>query len=364
MKFLKIAAALISAVFLGGCIDISVTDYEPDVTEKEILTDSFLTERQLYDRLTEEMKKGNLFIELDGVADDELLASVCREIEHDFPEYYWMNYNRYIATTNCESTVSFHGADAYDSNEILNKLSQTEAAADEIISAMPSGLDDYEKILYVHDYIANNTVYAKDKIGVEEMGTWDGAYGCLVLGEAVCGGYSAGFSYLMKKLGIECGVVTGDVADENGETIGHAWNYVMVNHKYYWLDVTWNDTDDEDNSVLHTYFLIDDLRMNKNRVLKKEQYFVPSCFSMDDNFCVRNKAYITVYNPEAVGEAMAVAPTAGKIELMFANKQAYDNAFTGLLDNGELWTLTEYDEVSDSIKYVTNDNMYALCILY
>ncbi len=370
MKLLKMAAVLISSVFLAGCIDVTVSDYMPSVDEQQATVSSaYLNEQEIYDGLTAEMAKGNLLIDLNGIFEDDMLTAVLNRIGNDFPEYYWIGYKYYIATTSgtfmeTTSTVSFHGTDAYEPQVILDKLSEIEAAANEIISSMPQGLDDFEKALYVHDYIANNTVYATEKKGVDEIGTWDTAYGCLVLGEAVCGGYAKAFSYVMKQLGIDCGVVTGEVSDENGENVGHAWNYVMIENKYYWLDVTWDDNDDETNPVSHTYFLIDDMRMNKNRILHKEQFFVPTCYSMEQNYFVRYNSYFTVYVAEDVGKALMSSPTERKVELMFASKQAYDTAFTSLFDNGDLWTLTEYADIGESVSYSKNDNMYVISIQY
>ncbi|MBR5513095.1 MAG: hypothetical protein IKV85_03790 [Ruminococcus sp.] len=370
MKLLKLVALFISSVFLVGCIDITVTDYAPSVDrEQNTSSDSYMSEQEVYDGLVQEMAKGNLLIDLYGVFEDDTLTAVLRRIENDFPEYYWIGYEYYLVKSSgtfmeTTSTVSFHGADAYEPQVVLDKLYEIEAASNQILSSIPQGLDDFEKALYVYDYIANTTVYATDRKGVDEIGTWDTVYGCLVLGEAVCGGYSKAFSYVMKRLGIDCGVVTGEVADENGENVGHAWNYIMIDNKYYWLDLTWDDTDDETDPVSHTYFLIDDMRMNKNRILHKEQFFVPTCYSMEQNFFVRYDSYLTVYNAEDVGQAMMSSPDEGKVELMFSSKQAYDAAFTSLFENGELWSLTEYADISESVSYSKNDNMYVLSIQY
>lgn len=373
MKLLKIAAAWVSSVFLVGCIDITVSDYTPSISEEQqtAVSDVYMDEQAIYDGLTQEMAKGNLLIDLDGRLEDDVLTAALNRIRHDFPEYYWIDYEYYVTKTTISgspesvtTTVSFHGADAYDSQVILNKLYEIEAVSNEILSSMPQGLDDFEKALYVHDYIANNTVYSTAKMGVEEIGTWDTAYGCLVLGDAVCGGYANAFSYVMKRLGIDCGVVTGDVADENGESVGHAWNYVMIDNIYYWLDVTWDDTDDESNPVNHTYFLIDDMHMNKNRILHKNQFFVPTCFSMDQNYFVRYNSYLTVYIAEDVGTALMSSPTERKVELMFASEQAYRDAFTNLFDNGDLWTLTEYADIGERVSYSKYDNMCAISIQY
>ena len=361
MKCLKTAAsALCGAFLLTGCESVPYTGF----SETEVSTQQFsIDEESLYSSLVEELQQGSTTIDFDGSFSNESMSAAHQRIKQRYPEFFWIDSYVTIEENN-RITCNFDAMPEASTEKISAMMTEIENAADLIISSIPDGLDDFGKILYVHDYIAENTVYATEKKGVDEIGLWDTAYGCLVQGEALCGGYSDGFSYVMKRMGIECGVVSGESADETGQMTGHAWNYVMLNGKYYWLDLTWNDTDDEKNPVIHSYFLIDDTRMSKNRIIGKNQFFVPSCYSMEDNFFVRHNGYITVYSPDAVGAAIVSSPAAGKVEMMFADKTAYDSALKGLFEDGALWELTEYAEISESVSYMTNDDMYVLSIQY
>ena len=361
MKRLKILISLTLMMLMCGC-EITMEKVTSEVSETETEFNGYLDEETIYDILVTELAQGKSVIEFDKVIDVDVLNAIITRIEHEYPEYYWLSKTRTITTSNRYTTVDFNTVEILNEEQTKAEFQVLEAAADEIISAMPAGLDDYGKILFIHDYLAENVVYATDKVGIETEGLWDTAYGSLVQGYAVCGGYADGFTYLMKRLGIESGVVYGEVSDENGNQTGHAWNYVYLNNMYYWLDLTWDDTDDENNPVTHFYFLIDDRHMNKNRVLRKNQYFVPACYSMDENFYVRNDSYITYYTAEAVGLAVLSSPYDDKIELMFADKLSYDTAVKDLLENGKLWELPECDGISDSVSYSLNDDMYAICI--
>lgn len=360
MNVFKAAALLLTgAILLTGCESIPYTVY----SETESHTESSVDAEMLYSALVEGLQQGSMSVTVDGTFFHETMTDVHKRIEQRYPEFFWIDSYVTIEENN-RITCNFDAMPEASTEKISAMMTEIENAADSIISSIPNGLDDFGKILYVHDYIAENTVYATDKKGVDEIGLWDTSYGCLVQGKALCGGYSDGFSYVMKRMGIECGVVSGETADENGQMTGHAWNYVMLNNKYYWLDLTWNDTDDEKNPVIHSYFLIDDTRMSKNRVVGKNQFFVPSCYSMEDNYYVRHNSYITIYSPDAVGEAIISSPTAGKVEMMFADKSAYDDALKGLFEDGELWELTEYAKISESVSYMTNDDLYVLSIQY
>ena len=53
--------------------------------------------------------------------------------------------------------------------------------------------DDYEKALYIHDYIVNKCRYLEESDNTEYEST---AYGCLVEGVANCEGYAKAFNIM------------------------------------------------------------------------------------------------------------------------------------------------------------------------
>lgn len=115
---------------------------------------------------------------------------------------------------------------------------------------------DYKKILYIHDWIVNNSKYnqALNKSNRSNI------YGILKEKEATCGGYAKTFKYLMDKFNINCIIVQGK-ATNNNETEYHAWNYVELDEKWYGVDCTWDDPIIQGNvpegtqKLSHTYFL-------------------------------------------------------------------------------------------------------------
>lgn len=96
--------------------------------------------------------------------------------------------------------------------------------------------NDYDKILYIHDWLAENIKYDETMARTNK----DTIYGALVEGEAVCGGYAKAFKYLMDKLNINTIIVQGIGINEQGQE-NHAWNYVQLDGKWYGIDCTWDD---------------------------------------------------------------------------------------------------------------------------
>lgn len=101
-------------------------------------------------------------------------------------------------------------------------------------------MDDYEKELYIHDFILTHTVYDSESDNNENM------YGCLINGRANCKGYTAAFSYILRKLDIQSTAVIGEITDLGKETTGHTWNLVKINDEYVYADICWDDITSED----------------------------------------------------------------------------------------------------------------------
>lgn len=93
---------------------------------------------------------------------------------------------------------------------------------------------DYDKVKAVHDYLIMLNQYDW---------CYGGAFNTLYLRSAACNGYAYSFYAIMKELGIPA---TCEYSTD------HEWNSVLVDGKWYNIDVTW---DDYGKSVGYEYFL-------------------------------------------------------------------------------------------------------------
>ena len=83
-----------------------------------------------------------------------------------------------------------------DKKEAMDLAYKTQGILDEVIK---DGMSDYEKELAIHDYIVNNCSYGASAANDNSEYS---AYGAIVNGKAVCGGYAAAMNLLMKFLQI------------------------------------------------------------------------------------------------------------------------------------------------------------------
>ena len=130
-------------------------------------------------------------------------------------------------------------------NEINKKM-------DEISSkVLTNELSIEDKILKIHDYIVNNTTYDEAKAkGVSKYKS-NKAYGSLIEGYAVCGGYADAMALFLDRF---------NVTNYKVSSKTHVWNAVYINEKWLHLDLTWDDPitlNSTTSTLTHKFYLID-----------------------------------------------------------------------------------------------------------
>lgn len=145
----------------------------------------------------------------------------------------------------------------YTASDITTINDKINDIINEIITPNAS---DEEKIKTIHDYIINNSKYdsARSDQNIINYKS-DIAYGPLLEGYGICGGYTDAMELFLEKLNIE----SYRISSEN-----HVWNAVYLNNNWYHLDLTWDDpvTPNSQDLLQHDFFLI-----NTNRLIELEK---------------------------------------------------------------------------------------------
>ena len=163
-------------------------------------------------------------------------------------------------------------------------------AADQILAEAPADGSDYDKALFVHDYLVEHVTYNTKAMG-SGFSVSHTAYGAIVKHSAVCSGYAAAYAYLLDRLGVNCLCFDGSTYNDDGtidDDGGHTWNCAELDGKWYWVDVTWDDPLDGSGHELggpvrHEYCFVDDSKIFESRVLDAEYDDVPACTDMTLN---------------------------------------------------------------------------------
>ena len=299
-----------------------------------------------YQKIVQGLEEGQESIALTG-ADASNIENVYKAVCNDYPEFFWLTGGYSYETT----TYLFGGPGSfvlkpdisYDQEKLKDLREAFSAKTEEILRSAPTD-DVYEKILYIHDYIVDQTSYNYDDYINNRLSPDDesyNAYGCLVQHSAVCAGYSEAFQWLMKASGIPCICVSGKSL-KNGEN--HAWNCVMIDDAYYYIDVTWDDpvhTDGGPETIEHDYFCITTAELLETHIIEPGQN-EPMCVDNKYDYYVHNGRWFDHYDREELLQVIRNDIGSGKniSEFKFSSKEDAVQAYNELMEDNRLYEIS------------------------
>ena len=290
---------------------------------------------------------------------DEAIDLVFDYVMADHPEIFYVDGYKYTNYTidNVITKIGFSGAYTYTEDEVKEKQKLINQAVNECLAGAPSSTDDYYAIKYVYEYLIKNTEYDVDNPDNQNI--------CSVFIDhrSVCNGYSKAAQYLLNKLGIKCTLVTGTVNTKKSSGVRHAWNLVLCNDAYYYLDVTWGDSsyqigngENADTTKLpevnYDYLNVTTDEISKNHVISDEIY-MPVCNSMTDNYYVREDEYFTSAELVLVGELFdrRYQDGSSNVVIKCATADIYDQLFEQLITQRKVFDYLQGD--TSSVSYTT-----------
>lgn len=181
----------------------------------------------------------------------------------DYPELFWFDENTVAVSISYSTSYNFRKKiytikvnKVYVTASVCDIYEDTQKAMENIELLKSSienleveGDDYYTKVKFIHDYVAKKVKYNL------QAPYKDTALGVFIEPfEVVCEGYSESVKLLCDKENIPCISVIGNV--NMSKKTAHMWNYIqMEDGKWYGLDCTWDDLDNETNPVKYQYFL-------------------------------------------------------------------------------------------------------------
>lgn len=128
----------------------------------------------------------------------------------------------------------------------VKKADKMMKLAEEKIKKENPNADQAHLVLAIHDYIILNTKYADyDLPHYGQYYVWS----AFLNKQIVCIGYAGTFYQMCRDMGIPCRLIPS--AEYNN--VGHAYNLVKLDGKWYWVDSCWDDYGG--NRVSYNYFL-------------------------------------------------------------------------------------------------------------
>lgn len=320
-------------------------------------------EREAYDSMLAKAQKHEKQAVLPMLSEGQI-SNVFQALCYDNPMLFCLENQFGWGKSGKNTFIEFHYANTVQ--ECSEKAAKMEQAVDEAMQHLRGGMDDFEKELALHDWLAARCEY-------EESGSSAyTAYGALVNGKAVCEGYSKAMQLLLNRAGISGFLITGQ-AVTNGVAGGHMWNIVTVNGKNYHLDVTWNVPKGAGRLIQHAYFNLTDEQISADHSGFDEKQ--SNCTAGKENYFVRMGTLFDSYDalleklPDVVADILSDGNNT--VEFRFTDNETYETAVRKLFEDGEFYNILEqafkdvpeYPDVS-SIAHMSADAQYAvLCRL-
>ncbi len=299
-------------------------------------------------------------LEIDG----ETIKTIFTAVLYDNPHIFWVD-NDYQYVVN-EMSVSFTPSYRNTPAEVQLISSQLNEKINDIVTYANTLKTDYEKELYIHDYVCENTVYDE---ALSQTGG-NSTYDSLLYGRAICEGYSRAVQILLDAVNIDNYLVVGD-GEADGKTEPHMWNVVEIDNLNYYLDATWNDSG-ADDSIVYFYFNVND------EMISKDHFNIEpannNCISDMAYYYEVNNSYVKVYegfSEHANRSADVLRSGENKVEFIFENSTDYKNALNDLQQDNGFFNYV-FSAVNKSkrrinpnkVTYYTIDARNYLCVVF
>lgn len=298
---------------------------------------------------------------------------------NDNPQVFWLaNAFSYNSSGRGTFLQLYSYLPETDCNNAIDTFS---SRVKSIVQSIPSGLSEFGREEYLFHYLVKTCSY--DTAAATDTTRWQAfsAYGAFTDGKVVCEGYSRAMQLLCSYAGLPCALIRG-----TSDNVGHMWNAVQIDRKWYHLDLTWSD-----NTVpVYSYFNVTDQVIKQSRSIApaissltdsqicsgsvQSNLFIPVCNSTNANYYLVKGikvSSLTGSSANAVIQAMASAMANGNPSVAFYvdQKANYDTMVNNLFSSSSNMMKTYLQKASQisgttiqSASYILDKTNRGFCV--
>ncbi|MBQ3090534.1 MAG: peptidase [Oscillospiraceae bacterium] len=221
------------------------------------------------------------------------LAEILLQLRLDHPEIFYVtnySYRFYRDASHVELVPEY----LFEKKKILAHREALTARIEKLCRPVREK-SEWDKLLFVHDFICQNVRYDKLKKAYSHE-----IIGPLTQGVSVCEGIAKAVKSLCDQLGIWCVIPISGNNPEKGIKYRHTWNIVRLDGKYYHLDATFDNTLTGEGPIRYDYFCLDDRAIFRDH--EPVLFSVPPC-SDSSRFYYREKKLSFTKEEEVVRRA-------------------------------------------------------------
>ena len=314
-----------AAKYLGPKVPYQEVSIEEEVVEQKYYYDQLEEkEKIVYKEILQGIEdlSGEIYIHS---SDAKRTNEIFERVLMDNPDVFWCDGT--AKTTHYEGKEEYTVLEPVYScteEEKEERQEEIELEAEIWLEGITDDASDYDKILYVFEYIVNTVEYDAEAEDNQNI------YSVFAHKRSVCAGYSKAAQYLLEQLDVFCTYVTGVV--RSGES--HAWNLVICEGDYYYVDTTWGDPVflSSAEAIANDYISYDYLCCNDKELLHNHKpdadLKLPECTKMDFNYYVMNGLYYEEYDSKRALKEMndTISQKKNPSVFKFADSESYEEA--------------------------------------
>ena len=268
----------------------------------------------------------------------------------DYPQHFWVDDHFYYSFFDGreDEMASVTLAYTVSAEDLPAMIAAVEARRDELLDGISAFDGEIEIEIAIHDRLVLANTYDTSYSAPETHNL----YGSMVNGRSVCDGYAEAFQYLLACAGISSFTVSGEAGGEN-----HAWNVVLLEGEYYFVDVTWDDpvmADPDPDNISYVY-----LNVTTDVIsLDHDQdpglvYPVPTCTATDAQYFIYRGYTAESLTVEDFARVLNTQKDDGFTESFFlyitagGMSNAAISAFLGVRENN----IAFYDAIEEILGY-------------
>lgn len=256
--------------------------------------------------------------------------------------------------------LTFSGKYTYTSEETRLLQVSIDQYVSQCLAGISMDASAYDKVKYVYEYIIDHTDYVLNSPDNQNI------LSVFLNGESVCQGYAKATQYLLERLGIPCTMVVGRV--ESGE--GHAWNLVLIDGSYYYVDTTWGDAsyrlEGETMPDMAMPISYEFLNITTDQLL--ETHIIdsvvpmPQCIATEANYYIRENLYFTAYDEDMLRNAFENAYACGEeaVTVKCSDASVFEKMQEELITNQKIFLFLT--DMTDSVVYATDERLHTISV--
>ena len=336
-----------------------------------------------YDQLSEEMQsiyaqlyqgivahKTAMYIETSEMNNAALAYKALRG---DHPEFFWLEDSRVYGAEGpgiklVELKVNIEPDGIEGQQALINE------EADRYFSMLYEGMSDYEKVLLAYQFVIDRTDYVREAADDQNIQS------SMINHQSVCSGYAREMQYLLTNAGVFCTYIEGRMVNGEGETTAlHAWNLVVIDGEYYYIDATEGDPyyiEAEEATGLareadYSYMCLTSDDLLRLGYIPSEEFAVPETYSRTWDFYVANGYYHEVFDYDETYSVLMSAAESGEtsVYMKYSDFENYAAAVDAITSGGLLEEAVQYRmllEGREELEYapMCNDALYTINICW